>query len=277
MDLRAAVVDRATAARKAAALRRHQWRADLLGVGLRAKGAHRSLNVRLLPNAAIDAPLRLDLDIVGAGLSARREHVRFVQVGAFDGLSNDPIHDLILQFGWTGVLVEPAPDAFARLRETYTGVDGLTFINAAVSREPGPVTFYIIDGSEPGDPWWVGQVSSFDRDHVMHHVQDDRRLAARVKGIPVEAISIDSVFERAGGPVDVLQVDAEGRDAEIIDSLDLGRFTPSVIRFEHRHLSGAARAETTRRLSEAGYRIGVNEDDTIAMLHNPGRGTTAVA
>jgi hypothetical protein len=85
------------------------------------------------------------------------------------------------------------------------------------------------------------------------------------------------VLSRAARPVQVLQVDAEGHDAAIVDSMDLDRHHPTIVRFEHRHLRAAAHARTVNRLAAFGYRIAVNEDDTIAMLHTPGRGTSATA
>jgi FkbM family methyltransferase len=222
----------------------------------------------------VRAALRIDLDLLSPLVGPGAE---FVQVGAFDGMANDPLHDLIVGQGWRGVLVEPQPDAFARLQQTYAGVEGLTFLNVAVTDQPGPLTFWRIGGSEPDDPWWRGQVSSFSREHVERHIRDRPHLAARIEGITVPAMSLGEVLGRAGRPVQVLQVDAEGHDAAIVDSLDLSVHRPTIVRFEHRHLHAAAHAATVNRLVASGYRIAVNEDDTIAMLHTPGRGTTATA
>jgi FkbM family methyltransferase len=201
----------------------------------------------------------------------------FVQIGAFDGMSNDPMHDLIFRHGWRGVLVEPQPDAFQRLTETYVEIDGLKFLNVAIAEEHDVRTFWRIGGSEPDDPWWRGQVSSFSREHVERHVRERPSLAARIEGIPVQTMSLQEVFAQAPRPVAVLQVDAEGYDGAIVDSLDLAEHRPPVIRFEHRHLQLTSHAATVSRLVAAGYRIAVNEDDTIAMMHVPGRGTTATS
>jgi FkbM family methyltransferase len=234
----------------------------------------RSANLRLLPSAAIRAALRVDLDLLAPLVGPGAE---FVQIGAFDGLANDPLHDLIMGQGWRGVLVEPQPDAFTRLQQTYAGVEGLTFLNVAVSDRRGPMTFWRIGGSAPDDPWWRGQVSSFSREHVERHIRDRPHLASRIEGLTVPTMSLTEVLSRAARPVQVLQVDAEGHDAAIVDSMDLDRHHPTIVRFEHRHLRAAAHARTVNRLAAFGYRIAVNEDDTIAMLHTPGRGTSATA
>lgn len=250
----------------------------LFGVGISVRvGATQSLNVRVVPTAAQSSRLTLDLDIVAATLSAARREVGFVQVGAFDGQANDPMHDLVRRLGWRGILVEPQPDAFERLREAYADVDGLVFLNAAVAEERGSRTLWHIGGSEHDDPWWKGQVSSFDRDHLFKHIRGDARLAARVVGMPVQTVTIEDVLARAPRPVDVIQVDTEGYDAAIIAMLPLDRHRPALIRFEHKHLAPHEHAEAVGRLVANGYRVAVNEDDTIAMQHQPGRGLTAVS
>lgn len=250
----------------------------LFGIGVDVPlGIRQSLNVRVLPAAVRHSQLTLDLDIVSANVTAARAQVGFVQIGAYDGRANDPMHDLIRRLGWRGILVEPQPDAFERLREAYADVEGLVFLNAAVAEDRGARTLWHIGGSEPDDPWWKGQVSSFDRDHVFRHIRGDARLAARVVGTPVETVTLEDVLARAPRPVDVVQVDAEGYDAAIIAMLPLEQYRPVLIRFEHRHLAPQEHAQAVSRLVANGYRIAVNEDDTIAMQHQRGRGLTARA
>src|SRR5687768_133577 len=60
--------------------------------------------------------------------SRLREHfagarkVTFIQIGAYDGVEADPIRSLVLDSdSWQGILVEPQPDAFERLRQNYKG------------------------------------------------------------------------------------------------------------------------------------------------------------
>lgn len=278
MDLIDRVRLRAMWEREQRALAWLRLRNRLFGAGLDVRlGAKQSLNVRIMPSAAQGSRLTLDLDILAATLAAAGREVGFVQVGAFDGQANDPMHDLVRRLGWRGILVEPQPDAFERLRAAYADVNGLVFLNAAVAQERGSRTLWHIAGSEPDDPWWKGQVSSFDREHVFKHIRGDARLAARVVGLRVQTVTIHDVLARAPRPVDVIQVDAEGYDAAIIGMLPLDQHRPAVIRFEHKHLAPHEHAEAVNHLVVNGYRVAVNEDDTIAMQHDPGRGLTAVA
>ena len=66
----------------------------------------------------------------------------FIQVGANDGVRNDPIGPKVKKYGWHGVLIEPQPDLFEKLKENYRGYGGLHFENAAVSSVPGIVSLH---------------------------------------------------------------------------------------------------------------------------------------
>jgi hypothetical protein len=58
-------------------------------------------------------------------------------VRAVDGVSYNRLHKHIVDGRWHGVLVEPQAEHFGRLVANYEGLEGLTFINAAVDRERG--------------------------------------------------------------------------------------------------------------------------------------------
>jgi FkbM family methyltransferase len=243
--------------------------ARLTGSGVHLRFGNRALHVRLVPTEASFAPLPCDLDLVGGWLTATRSAVSFVQVGAFDGNANDPLYRNVHEHGWRGVLVEPQIAVFERLRDTYAGVTGLEFLNVAIAEEAGTRPMYYIQDVGPGDPWWYGQVASFDRAHVVKHLKgtdSPNRVAAR----EVPTMTINEVLAMAPQPVDVLQVDAEGYDAAIVGTMDLDRFEPAVIRFEHAHLSMREQQALTARLRKRGYLFSLGREDTIAVKFGSG-------
>ena len=85
----------------------------------------------------------------------------FVQIGANNGISADPIRPYVLKYHWRGVLVEPHPAAFARLVENYRAEPQLVFENAAIAEHDG-VTALFTPKPTPGlvD---LTLASSFDR------------------------------------------------------------------------------------------------------------------
>jgi hypothetical protein len=70
-----------------------------------------------------------------ARFSLHPQPLRFIQIGASDGLRWDPFRRFIIGGNWQGLLVEPLPDVFALLKQNYAHrvTQGLKFLNAAVS------------------------------------------------------------------------------------------------------------------------------------------------
>jgi FkbM family methyltransferase len=229
----------------------------------RALGAL-GLWVQRVPKAALRAPLTMDLEHVAAHRMLTRPDLVFVQIGAFDGQANDPIHHLVVAHAWRGVLVEPQQRYFERLQAAYAGVPGLTFLNVAVSGERGTRVLYTVRDGVEGLPDWAPQIASFDRATIMSHTANAPALAAALVEQPVQSVTLEDVFAAAPGPVDLLQIDVEGYDAEIVRMLDLDRWAPSIVRFEHKHLSRGDHEECVARLVDAGYRVAVEDADTLA-------------
>lgn len=201
--------------------------------------------------------LEATLDLVAAHrqLQAGRP-LRFVQIGAYDGVTNDPLHHLIRKHGWAGTLVEPQPRFYAQLQANYQNVDGLTFLNAAVAQETGTRTLYTIR-PRPGLPEWVSQTASFTRELL-------DALAPQVGPVELDEHTVQCVPIRdLIQGMDLVQIDVEGYDAELVRMIDLNA-APPIIRFEHKHLPRADHDDVLDRLAGVGYLIHVERDDTLA-------------
>src|SRR5580698_10060540 len=62
------------------------------------------------------------IDVFGMAvrdLMARQPDIFFLQIGAHDGLTKDPIAPLVRQHHWRGLLVEPQKQVFAQLIKNY--------------------------------------------------------------------------------------------------------------------------------------------------------------
>jgi FkbM family methyltransferase len=102
----------------------------------------------------------IDIDYIFDLANRRGRDVFFLQVGANDGLMDDPIHFLVRKYGWRGVLLEPDPQLFERLKQNYSGVDGPILVNAALSPINGKTTFYRIR-MDAKMPSWCAGLGSF--------------------------------------------------------------------------------------------------------------------
>lgn len=66
----------------------------------------------------------------------------FVEIGANDGEQWDHLRPFILTHAWRGVMVEPLPQAFERLRRNYDGIDRVALENAAIADHDGRMAIY---------------------------------------------------------------------------------------------------------------------------------------
>jgi len=200
----------------------------------------------------------------------RGNRINFLQIGANDGMRNDPFREFIVG-GWRGILVEPIPQAFALLRSNYAYVaDRLVFLNAAVTRDDGSLVLYTFDQKFlAGLPIekrldYLRKVS-FDRSHVEHFITADERWA--IKETVVPCLSIGTILAKHwdNSPVHLLAIDAEGHEPAIIGGIDFTTFKPETIFYESHTLEAPVAAQVTELLATHGYTSFTVLGDTVAM------------
>jgi FkbM family methyltransferase len=211
--------------------------------------------------------LRLDLDMVLSHYRVTHPQVRYLQVGAFDGVSGDPIHPLIERHGLQGILIEPQKDVFERLKANYARFPNFRLVNAAISDHDGSSTLF---RTKPGTgPEWLGQIASFNRDVLMWHSRklSNLDLESLIESEQVRCVTFDTLFKEEGiSKIDLLQIDAEGFDAEILRLFDIPLRRPAIVHFEHIHLSVEDHEKTIGLLVGQGYRVTASGTDTLAYL-----------
>jgi hypothetical protein len=68
--------------------------------------------------------------------------------------------------------------------------------------------------------------------------------------------------------LDLVQVDAQGYDYEIVRTIDFETVRPSIIRFEHAHLTDDQCNGCVELLASHGYRFIAERRDIIALLEH---------
>lgn len=232
--------------------------------------ARTGVSTRRLPRALAEclarypeARLDINLDHVVAHRMLQSPGFYFVQIGAFDGRTGDPIYKHVQRNSWRGVLVEPNPRSFRQLETTYRDVPGLTLRNVAISEQREKRPLYQV--KDPSVSPWGPQVASFSRSLVESHFP-----GAELEEIKVDCVTLDDLLGEAGSDhIDLIQIDVEGYDAEIIRLLDLDRWNPAIVNFEHKHLSRADYAAALDKLAVHGYRLaaGFPDPNTLAYKH----------
>jgi FkbM family methyltransferase len=212
------------------------------------------------------AKLRFPLGAALAYCKLTRPDFFFIQVGANDGCQEDPIFPFVERFGLRGLLLEPQPDLFKRLQQTYAHRDDVILVNAAIAAQDGKVGLHRVR-ADAGQEDWVSGIASFRKESLLTHRAALPQIETLIETIEVESISPESL-KRAHGikRFDLLQIDTEGFDYEVIKLFDIENNRPAVLHFEHRHLARAEWEECIAKLVRLGYLVSYTFEDTLACL-----------
>ncbi len=205
---------------------------------------------------------------------SRGGKVAFLQIGANDGMRNDPIREFVVRHRWSGILVEPLPNVFELLKRNYRHVrnGALVFVNAAVSSADDQVLSFwtfrddFLRTLALEERLDCLRKSSFKKEMLLEFLGPRPDPDALLKEIKVPCLTVNRLIEKYwnGGEIDLLVVDAEGHEPAIFSGMDFRRWRPRAIFFESHHLGGA-KQEVFRRLAGAGYRLTELGGDTVAV------------
>ena len=192
---------------------------------------------------------------------------RFIQIGANDGELADPLRRHILKHGWRGILVEPMPHIFAQLQRNYAGVTGLIFEPVAISEVDGTRPIYrIAPGAYASNLALLDALTSLSRESLQVHAGNIPDLDRHIVEEQIQSLTFDSLCRKHGvQTLHLLAIDTEGYDYEILKTIRLAEYQPSVIIYEHVFLDDSARAECRRLLDTSGYECLEGDMDTLCV------------
>jgi len=183
----------------------------------------------------------------------------FVKVGANDGITEDPCSDILLaNTNWIGLLIEPVPYCFDRLKISFQDSRRFRLEQVAIGAAADQINFYYVDPKAsqnlPDLPTWFNQLGSFDRNHIVKHldgVLEPFIIECKVQVLPLSEVLVRNRIQ----DVHLLHVDTEGHDYEVLKTVDFTNHAPLSIFLEHKHLSDGQRAETLHLLRGNGYSV----------------------
>jgi FkbM family methyltransferase len=193
----------------------------------------------------------------------------FMQIGARDGTALDPLRSEFMKREWHGVLVEPVPYVFDRLKSNYAGNPRLILENVAIADGDGTLEFYQLP-PEPADSpeWeWYDALGSFRRDVVVaSHTGLIPDIEDRIVSTDVPCLTFDTLCRKHDiQRVDVVQIDTEGYDLEVLELIDFGRYQPQLVMYEHVHLEQHSKQRARELLQSRGYEVVADEMDTLGV------------
>lgn len=172
--------------------------------------------LRLLPHST--AQFRQDLFVL-AELGLKRDGF-FVEFGATDGLNLSNTHLLEQEFGWRGILAEPA---------RYWHVGLAANRNCAIDhRCVWKTSGETITFNQTAMP----ELSTIDKFSSADLHKEARKLGSRYD---VATVSLMDLLAEHGAPqhIDYLSLDTEGSEYDILESFDFARYDVRVITCEH--------------------------------------------
>lgn len=203
--------------------------------------------------------------------SKKNKDFFFIQIGSADGKSGDPIYSFVVKYQWRGILVEPIPYLYEKLKENYKNQDRLFFENVAISSEAGDKNFYYIKSQNPeseSTPWYE-RLGSLNREHLTKHVD---KIKKRIPGDnliireKVKCHNIDFLLNKYNvQKINLLHIDAEGYDYEIIKMIPFHKIKPDMIFYEEKHLGPGDRVLCKNLLKSNGYKL-IKSKDAFAYL-----------
>ncbi len=194
-----------------------------------------------------------------------KDSVFFIQIGANEGSTEDPLYRHIRLKNWKGILVEPQKDVFDQLVSNHQSNSNLIFENVAISSQEEVKKFYFIEPS-PDVPVWVSKLSSFDKKITSEVVE--KFPQAKVVSADMHCTTVKSMVKKHNiKKVDLILIDTEGFDYEILKTIDLKTLKPEMVVLEHRHLSAEDQNAAIKQMKDAGMYVFKDEHDTVGFTN----------
>lgn len=203
--------------------------------------------------------------------------LNFIQVGANDGLREDPFRRFIIRDDWTGVLVEPVAPVFKILKKNYEKKKGLFFENCIISdMDEDQADFFVYSDAFLGDAnidkklfYW--RKSSLSKDLLSKRLKHDHveEKEGYIHCLKVRTCKLSDLMKKYShlGCVDLLIVDAEGYDDIVIKTLDFTCRKPKAIFFECSIIPSQRLDDLSELLRTKGYNLTSLNTDMVAVLN----------
>jgi FkbM family methyltransferase len=189
----------------------------------------------------------------------------FLLIGANDGITDDHLAPFIFRHHWQGTAVEPVPQYFKEYESNYRKFP-VRCLNIAIHESAKSLTFYYLEDSQDQPlPAYAKGIGSFNQNQVRSVACEIPNSERYFRSIEVPCLCFQTLMNQTKmHNIDVIIIDTEGYDAAIILQIDLVKWRPKTVVFEHKLLSKDALLSALQHLEKAGYRYKQDRTDTLA-------------
>ena len=163
-----------------------------------------------------------------------------VVIGAHSGFY---LKDLVNKYqGRNVLLVEPVPYNYEILNSEYKDNPKIIICKNAIIDKSKKDFFYYVkkESITKLGKHWASQIGSFDKNHILNHknkrfdIKDDD-----IETIQIEFITFDDLIQKYSvKSIDKLQIDVEGAEYKIMNSINFQKIEINKILFESKHFDG---------------------------------------
>ena len=170
------------------------------------------------------------------------------------------------------LLVEPVPYNYEVLEKEYKNYPNILTCRNAILDEVKKDNFYYVkkDSISKLGKHWASQIGSFDKNHILNH--KNKRFNIQNEDIQITEVEFitfnDLVKKYLIKSIDKLQIDVEGAEYKILNSINLSNIDIQEIFFEFKHFDGTFKEgpkllEIKEKLKLSGFEIHNLDDENI--------------
>ena len=150
------------------------------------------------------------------------------------------------------LLVEPVPYNIALLKENTAKYKNISIETSAVSEKNEIKKFYYVkpEAVKRLGKHWASGIGSFDKEHILNHKYKRFMINdSHIEQIDIQYLTFSSLIEKYSiSSIDLLQIDVEGAECGILNSIDFEKNEIKKIIFEFKHFDGTFKEGTKLKL-----------------------------
>ena len=206
----------------------------------------------------------LNLEKIISDLAEKKIINSLIQIGANDGLKDDPLVNIIKKFKLESLLLEPIKKYFLLLQNNYLNYENVKLENSALSINNEIHFLYKVNPeyfSKYGT--LTDAISSFYEDHLIKHGINKKHIIKE----KVSQIGFNELLKKYSiEKFDLLIIDTEGYDCHIVNDFfsKIKKIRPIVI-FEWSHIKNNDLVNTLNSLIKNNYSFFLVENDIFCF------------
>ena len=163
-----------------------------------------------------------------------------VVIGAHFGVW---LNDIITEHKHKNILlVEPVPYNYSVLKKNFLDNKNIYICTNAIFSKNQKKNFYFVkeDSISRLGKHWASGIGSFDKQHILNHKSKRFQITEDdIEKIEINFITFQNLIDKYQiASIDILQIDVEGAEFEILNSIDFTKINIKSIQFESKHFDG---------------------------------------